>query len=95
MNDPLLPNQAYLFATDNGANSEIFGVFKMDFTPSTPKYVYTSLTMNSGKYFSVNSIFRTSQTDPNDFIFAGKAQSLTDGITIKTLPSGTGYVMKA
>ena len=66
----------------------------MNFTSTTPKYVYTALSMSSGQYFSVNSIIRTSQTDSNDFLFAGKAQSLADETTSKKLPTGTGYVMK-
>jgi hypothetical protein len=44
---------------------------------------------------SVNCIIKTSLTDANDFLFAGKAQSLTDGTTTKTFPTATGYVMKA
>ena len=66
----------------------------MDFTPTVLKYVYTSLTMSSGQFFSVNSIFRTSQTDPNDFYFAGKAKSLTDGTTTQTFTTARGFVMK-
>ncbi len=67
----------------------------MDFTPTVLKYVYTSLTMGSGQFFSVNSIIRTSSTDPNDFYFAGKTKSLTDGTTTKKFLTETGYVMKA
>ena len=66
----------------------------MDFTPTALKYVYTVLTVSSGLFFSVNSIARTSQTDPNDFYFAGKARSLTDGKTTQIFPTGYGYVMK-
>ncbi len=66
----------------------------MDFSTTTPKYVYTALTMASGLPFSVTSLTRTSQIDPNDFLFAGKAKSLTDGINTKTFPSSYGYVMK-
>ena len=65
----------------------------MDFTPTVLKYVYTSLTMSSGQFFSVNSIFRTSQTDPNDFFFAGKAKSLTDGTNPQTFTTARGFVM--
>ena len=53
----------------------------MDFTPTSLNYVYTTLSMSSGLYFSVNCISRISLTDANDFFFAGKAQSLTDGIS--------------
>ena len=67
----------------------------MDFTSTPYKYVYTALSMSSGLSFSVNSIVRTSQTDANDFLFAGKAQSLTDGTIMKTFPTPTGYVMMA
>ena len=66
----------------------------MDFTPSSLKYVYTAFTSSSGSAFSVNSLVRTSQTDANDFLFAGKAKSLTDGKTTLTFPTGYGYVMK-
>ena len=66
----------------------------MDFTPASLKYVYTILSMSSGQSFSVNSIFRTSQTDGNDFYFSGKAQSLTDGTNNKTFPTPIGFVMK-
>ena len=50
--------------------------------------------MSSGSGFTVNTLVRISLTDANDFLFAGKAQSLTDGITTKTFPTGIGYVMK-
>ena len=73
MNDPANSFIAYLFATDNSVASGTFGVFKMDFTPSTLKYVYTPLTISSGLAFSVTSLFRSSLTDANDFLFAGKA----------------------
>ena len=86
---------AYLFTTDNNVNSGTFGVFKMDFTPMTLKYVYTVLSMSSGSAFSVNIIVRTSLSDGNDFFFAGKAQSLSDGKITKTFSKATGYVMKA
>jgi hypothetical protein len=43
----------------------------------------------------VTSLTRTSQTDANDFLFAGKAKSLTDGINTQTFPTSYGYVMKA
>ena len=67
----------------------------MNFTASPYKYIYTALSMSSGSDFSVNTFARTSLTDANDFLFAGKAQSLTDGIVTKTFPTPTGYVMKA
>ncbi len=38
--------------------------------------------MSSGPSFKVNSITRISLTDANDFLFAGKARTLTDGTTI-------------
>ena len=67
----------------------------MDFTPTILKYGYTPLTMSSGLSFSVTSLTRTSQTDFNDFLFAGKAKSLTDGTNTQTFPTSYGYVMKA
>ena len=79
MSDPMNSFLAYLFTTDKTIASGTFGVFKIDFTPATLKYVYTVLSMGSGSSFSVNCIVRTSLTDANDFYFAGKAQSLTDG----------------
>ncbi len=66
----------------------------MDFSTTTPKYIYTALTMASGIHFSVTSLTRTSQTDANDFLFSGKAKSLTDGINTQTFPTSYGYVMK-
>ena len=66
----------------------------MDFSTVTPKYVYTVLTMASGLSFSVTYLTRTSQTDANDFFFAGKAKSLTDGANTQTFPTSYGYVMK-
>ena len=73
MNDPVNSYLAYLFITDTNVNQGTFGVFKIDFTTSPYKYVYTALTMSSGSTFSVNCIVRTSQTDANDFFFAGKS----------------------
>ena len=67
----------------------------MDFTPTILKYVYTELTMASGLPFSVNSLTRTSKTDTNDFLFAGKAKSLTDGTDTQTFSTTYGYVMMA
>lgn len=67
----------------------------MDFSPTSLNYVYTTLTIGSGQSFKVNSIVRTSLTDPNDFYFAGKAQSLTDGALTKKFSLATGYVMMA
>ena len=67
----------------------------MDFTPTILKYGYTPLTMSSGLSFSVTSLTRTSQADANDFLFAGKAKSLTDGTNTQTFPTSYGYVMKA
>ena len=67
----------------------------MDFTSLIYKYNYTTLSMSSGLFFSVNSIVRTSLTDANDFYFAGKARSLTDGSTaIQKFQTSYGYVMK-
>jgi hypothetical protein len=37
---------------------------------------------------------RTSLTDANDFLFAGKAKSLTNGTTTLTFNTGSGYAMK-
>ena len=73
MNDPVNSYLAYLFTYDKIIGSQKFGVFKMDFTPSSIKYVYTELSMRAGSAFSVNSIVRISLTEANDFLFAGKA----------------------
>ena len=94
LNDPTNSSLVYLFVTDKNIASDTFGVFKMNFTTSTYKYVYTALSISSGSGFTVNTLARTSLTDANDFLFAGKAQSLTDGTTTKTFPTATGYVMK-
>ncbi len=67
----------------------------MDFSPTILKYVYTELRMASGLLFSVTSLTRTSQIDANDFLFAGKAKSLTDETNTQTFPTCYGYVMKA
>ena len=93
LDDPLNPYLAYLFTTDNNVNFGTFGVFKMDFKPTTLKYNYTILSMSSGSSFTVNGIVRTSLTDGNDFYFTGKTQSLTDGTNTQTFPTGYGYVM--
>ena len=85
IDDPVNPFFVYLFTTDINRNQGTFGVFKMDFTPTSLKYVYTPFSMSSGSSFSVNCIVRTSKTDANYFIFAGKAQKLTDGTTTKNL----------
>ena len=79
MNDPVNSFFVYLFSMDKNVNQNTFGVFKMDFTTLPYKYVYTAFTLSSGSSFSVNCIIRTSQTDANDFFFAGKAQNMTDG----------------
>ena len=73
MIDPVNSYLVYLFIIDNNVNQGTFGVFKMDFSTSPYKYVYTALTMSSGSNFSVYCIVRTSQTDANDFFFAGKS----------------------
>ncbi len=73
MNDPVNSYLAYLFTFDKSPGSEIFGVFKMDFSSETYSYVYTKISMSSVSTFSVNSIIRISMTDSNDFLFAGKA----------------------
>ena len=72
-NDPVNDFLAYLFVTDKNLNQGTFGVFKLNFDPTDFKYVYKILSMSSGSTFSVNTIKRTSQTDANDFFFAGKA----------------------
>ncbi len=66
---------------------------KVDF--SSDKYVSTLLTMGFGSSFSVNTIVSRSTTNANDFYFAGKTKSLTDGKKTKTFPSSVGFVMKA
>ncbi len=82
-----------MFTTDKSVASGTFGVFKMDFSTATPKYVYSALTMASGLPFSVTSLTRSSQTDANDFLFAGKAKSLTNGTNTITFPTSYGYIM--
>jgi hypothetical protein len=94
LNDPVNSFFAYLFVACGSVASRTFGVFKMDFSTVTPKYVWTALSMSSGSGFTVNTLARISRTDANDFLFAGKAQSLTDGTLTKTFPTATGYVMK-
>lgn len=39
MDDPVNNYLAYLFATDKNVNPGVFGVFKLDFSFTTPKYV--------------------------------------------------------
>lgn len=39
IDDPVNNYLAYLFTTDKNVNSGVFGVFKMDFSFTTPKYV--------------------------------------------------------
>jgi len=78
IDDPVNLFFVYLFTIDMNVASGTFGVFKIDFTSSIIKYVYTELSMSSGQYFSVNSIIRTSLTNGNDFHFAGKAQTISD-----------------
>ena len=51
--------------------------------------------MGSGSSFSVNTIVSTSAINANDFYFAGKTKSLTDGIITKTFLSEVGFIMKA
>ena len=65
----------------------------MDFTPTSLKYVYTELSIGSGQFFSLNSIVRTSQTDANDFYFAGTTKSLSDGTNTKIFATQAGYIM--
>ena len=48
MNDPANSYLAYLFTSDKSLYPETFGVFKLDFTPSSLKYVYTTLSMSTG-----------------------------------------------
>ncbi len=84
-----------MFTTDKSVASGTFGVFKMDFSTVIPKYFYTAFTLASGLPFSVTSLTRTSQTDANDFLFAGKAKSLTDGTNTQTFLTSYGYVLKA
>ena len=51
--------------------------------------------MGSGSSFSVNTIVSKSALNANDFYFAGKTKSLTDGKFTKTFSSKVGFVMKA
>jgi hypothetical protein len=48
IDDPMNSYYAYLFTTDNNVASGTFGVFKMDFSLSTPNYSYKELFMSSG-----------------------------------------------
>ena len=48
IDDPVNPFFVYLFTTDINRNQGTFGVFKMDFTPASLKYVYTDLLIGSG-----------------------------------------------
>ena len=48
IDDPLNSFLAYLFVNDININQGTFGVFKMDFTPNSLKYVYIALSMSSG-----------------------------------------------
>ena len=43
----------------------------------------------------MNTIVSRSSTNANDFYFAGKTKSLTDGAKTKTFSSSVGFVMKA
>ena len=65
----------------------------MDF--SINKYNSNPLTMGSGPLLSVNTIVSRSATNANDFYFAGKTKSLTNGTKTKTFSSEVGFVMKA
>ena len=51
--------------------------------------------MGSGSSFSVNTIVSKSALNANDFYFAGKTKSLTDGIITKTFLSEVAFIMKA
>ena len=51
--------------------------------------------MGFGFSFSVNAIVSRSATNANDFYFAGKTKSLTDGTKSKNFSSSVGFVMKA
>ena len=48
MNNPINTKLAYLFIIDKNVNEGTFGVFKIDFTFSTYKYIYTGFSMSSG-----------------------------------------------
>ena len=51
--------------------------------------------MASGSSFAVSTIASTSTNNANDFYFAGKTKSLTDGKITKTFSSEVGFIMKA
>jgi hypothetical protein len=91
--DPKNNNIAYIYFTDSNINGGTFQVLKVNF--GTNKYVSTPLTMGFGSSFSVNTIVSRSATNVNDFYFAGKTKSLSDGKKTKTFPSSVGFVMKA
>ena len=93
--DPQNNNIAYIYVTDSNINGGTFQVFKVDFSYNTPMYSSTTLTMGYGSSFSVNTIVNRSTTNANDFYFAGKTKSLTDGAKTKTFLSSVGFVMKA
>ena len=84
---------AYIYFTVHNLIGDYFKVQKVDF--STLLYAGISLTIGSGSSFSVNTIVSTSITNANDFYFAGKTKSLTDGKITKTFSSEVGFVMKA
>ena len=55
INDPMNSYFFYLFTIDKSVASGNFGVFKIDFTRSFFKYVYTTLSMSSGLSFKAQS----------------------------------------
>ena len=75
-------------------NGGTFQVLKIDFTPSIPLYIDTPLTMGQGSALTIHSIVRTSTTNANDFYFAGKTNSLSDGTTTKNFSTQVGFIMK-
>jgi len=87
-------NLAYIYFTDSNINGSVFQVIKIDFSSDPPNYFTNSLTMASGSSLSVNTIVSTSIKNANDFYFAGKTKSLTDGRITKNFSSEVGFVMK-
>ena len=52
------------------------------------------LNMGNNPYLVVNSVFRFSSTDANDFYFFGKVTSFKDDFTTKTFSKYMGFLMK-
>jgi hypothetical protein len=91
--DPTNDKIIYIYVEDQNINGGTFKVFKVDF--NTLNYVDTLLNMGNNPSLMVNSIFRVSSTDANDFYFFGKTNSLKDDQKTKAFSKYMGFVMKA